>query len=262
MKTKKPILIAGPCVIEEPGMLNETAVFLKETACQLGFEYYFKASYDKANRSGANAYRGPGLIKGLNMLAQVKSDAKVLLLSDVHTTDEVKEAATILDFLQVPAFLCRQTDLIEACAATKKQTNVKKGQFLSPWETGNILAKYRKAGGTNLYITERGTTFGYNNLVVDFRAIPIIQEQGIPVIFDATHSCQLPGGLGTESGGMKKYASCLAGAAAACEADGLFMEVHPCPDKALCDKATMINFKEAERMAARFMRIWQTTKES
>jgi len=229
------ILIAGPCVIEDEKMTREIAEYLKSLTTELNIPFIFKASYDKANRTSIDSYRGPGLIEGLRVLEKIKEDSGVLILSDVHRFEDVKPASGVLDIVQIPAFLCRQTDLIYEVARHAKVINIKKGQFLAPWDVRNIQAKVLSTGNENIMITERGTTFGYNNLVVDFRSLPIMRNMGYPVIFDATHSVQLPGGSGTSSGGQRDMISFLARAAVAVGVDGLFMEVHPEPEKAKCD---------------------------
>lgn len=229
------VLISGPCVIESPDGALAIAAALKELTARLGIGFIFKASYDKANRTAISAYRGPGLKDGLAVLARIKRELDVPLLSDVHAVDEVAAAAEVLDVIQIPAFLCRQTDLLLAAAATGKPVNVKKGQFLAPWDVANVVEKILSTGNRRVLLTERGVTFGYNNLVVDFRAIAIMQQTGCPVIFDATHSVQLPGGAGQSSGGQREFAPLLARAAVAAGANGIFMEVHPDPDQALCD---------------------------
>ena len=228
-------LVAGPCVIEDPETTLTIASALKDLTRKLNFPFIFKASYDKANRTSLNSYRGPGLKRGLEILAQIKAELGVKVLSDVHTIDEIRPAAEVLDILQVPAFLCRQTDFILEIAKTGKPVNIKKGQFLAPWDMINVAEKATSTGNTQLLITERGAMFGYNNLVVDFRGIKIIQDTGWPVIFDATHSVQLPGGAGTSSGGQREFAPLLARAAVAAGADGVFLEVHSDPERALCD---------------------------
>lgn len=229
------VLISGPCVIEDYSTTHDIAAFLKALANQLELPFIFKASYDKANRTSIDSFRGPGLKKGLDILAQLKADLDIKILSDVHEPDQIKPAAEVLDILQIPAFLCRQTDLILAAARTEKPVNIKKGQFLAPWDIENVVKKVTSTGNHQVFITERGAMFGYNNLVVDFRSIQIIKEMGVPVIFDATHSIQLPGGAGGSSGGQRDYAPVLARAAVAAGADGVFLEVHRDPDKALCD---------------------------
>jgi len=243
----KPLfLIAGPCVIENETVIMETAAALKRLGETLKIPIIFKSSYDKANRTSIDSYRGPGLIAGLKVLQQVKAKYGLPLLSDVHHPEEVDAAAEVLDILQIPAFLCRQTDLVVAAAKTGKVVNVKKGQFLSPWDMGNIVKKIEAAGNTRILLTERGASFGYNNLVTDMRAIPIMQRSGYPVIFDATHSVQLPGGQGTSSGGQREFIPTLTRAAVAAGCDGLFMEVHPNPDKALSDGPTQVPLAELE----------------
>jgi 2-dehydro-3-deoxyphosphooctonate aldolase (KDO 8-P synthase) len=229
------VLIAGPCVIESEATAFDIAGQLKEITTALNIPFIFKASYDKANRTSINAFRGPGIKEGLPILAKIKNELGLKILSDVHGIEEIAPAAEVLDVLQVPAFLCRQTDLIVEIAKTGKPVNIKKGQFLAPWDVSNIILKIESTGNRNILLTERGAMFGYNNLVVDFRSIPIMQATGYPVIFDATHSVQLPGGNGTSSGGQREFGSVLAKAAVACGADGIFLEVHTDPDKALCD---------------------------
>lgn len=231
------VLIAGPCVIEDGLRTLDVALRLTEICGRLGMPLIFKASFDKANRTSAGSFRGPGMEEGLDILAEVKAKASIPVTSDVHSPDQVEPASRVLDLLQIPAFLCRQTDLLKAAAATGKPVNVKKGQFLSPWDVKGIVGKVRPGAG--LVITERGTTFGYNNLVVDFRSFPVIREMGVPVVYDATHSLQLPGGLGTASGGMREYIPYLCRAAVACGVDAVFMEVHPDPDNAPCDGPNM-----------------------
>jgi 2-dehydro-3-deoxyphosphooctonate aldolase (KDO 8-P synthase) len=229
------ILICGPCVIEDEAITIRIAERIKTIAQDLGLSFFFKASYDKANRSSINSFRGPGIQDGLNVLSKIKKTFGIPVLSDVHRIGEVEEAAQVLDVIQIPAFLCRQTDLLLAVAKTGKPINIKKGQFLAPWDMGNVIEKIRSVTSIQPTITERGVMFGYNNLVVDFRGIRIMQQTGSPVIFDATHSVQLPGGEGNRSGGQREFAPVLARAAVAAGADGVFLEVHEDPDKALCD---------------------------
>lgn len=228
-------LIAGPCVIEDEETTLKVAAFLKETGEALDIPVIFKTSYDKANRTSLDSYRGPGLEKGLEIIAKVKKDIHLPVLSDVHAVSEVAEAAKVLDVIQIPAFLCRQTDLLLAAARTGLPINLKKGQFLSPWDMKAAIGKVTSTGNRSILLTERGTSFGYNNLVVDIRSIAIMQSFGFPVVFDATHSVQLPGGSGSCSGGEREFVGHLARAAIAAGADGLFMEIHPNPDCALCD---------------------------
>ena len=229
------VLISGPCVIENYETTREIAGILKEITTRLEMPLIFKASYDKANRTSAVAFRGPGLNDGLRVLKEIKEEFGIPILSDVHRISEIPVAARILDIIQIPAFLCRQTDVIIEIAKTGKPVNIKKGQFLAPWDMVNVVEKITSAGNRRILITERGTMFGYNNLVVDFRGFMIMRKIGYPVIFDATHSVQLPGGAGTSSGGQREYAPVLARAAAAAGVDGIFMEVHSNPDEALCD---------------------------
>jgi 2-dehydro-3-deoxyphosphooctonate aldolase (KDO 8-P synthase) len=236
MKPESPFfLISGPCVIENEALTLRIATRLKELTDNLGIAFTFKASYDKANRTAIGSFRGPGMAEGLRVLAKVKKALDVPVLSDVHRISEVGPAAEVLDILQIPAFLCRQTDLILAAAKTGKSVNVKKGQFLAPWDVANIVEKIRSVSSVRPMITERGVMFGYNNLVVDFRGIAVMQRTGCPVVFDATHSVQLPGGAGSSSGGQREFAPVLARAAVAAGADGIFLEVHEDPDKALSD---------------------------
>jgi 2-dehydro-3-deoxyphosphooctonate aldolase (KDO 8-P synthase) len=228
-------VIAGPCVIEDEETTLKVATFLKETGDALDIPVIFKTSYDKANRTSLDSYRGPGLEKGLEIIAKVKKEANLPVLSDVHAVSEVEEAAKVLDVIQIPAFLCRQTDLLIAAARTGLPINIKKGQFLSPWDMKAAIAKVTSTGNRRILLTERGTSFGYNNLVVDIRSIAIMKGFGFPVVFDATHSVQLPGSSGSCSGGEREFVGHLARAAIAAGANGLFMEVHPNPDRALCD---------------------------
>jgi 2-dehydro-3-deoxyphosphooctonate aldolase (KDO 8-P synthase) len=229
------VVIAGPCVIETPEITIEIARTLKQITSELDIPFIFKASFDKANRTSIHSYRGPGIDQGLAILKEIKTSLDLPVLSDVHQIDEIEKAAEVLDVLQIPAFLCRQTDFIVEVSRTGKPVNIKKGQFLAPWDMANVAEKMTASGNRKLLFTERGAMFGYNNLVVDFRGIKIMQDIGFPVIFDATHSVQLPGGAGTSSGGQREYAPLLARAAVAAGADGLFIETHKDPDQALCD---------------------------
>jgi len=242
------VLIGGPCVIEKRKDCFETAERIKEICQQNGIPFIFKSSYDKANRSSLDSYRGPGIKEGLRILSEIKQRFELPVLSDVHSVAEVEEAQEVLDVIQIPAFLCRQTDLVLAAGRTGKVVNVKKGQFLAPQDVLNILKKIESTNNRNILITERGTSFGYHNLVSDLRALPIMREFGYPVIYDATHSVQLPGGGGKTSGGERRFVSGLARAAVAMGCDGLFLEVHSEPDKALCDGPNMIDFAELERL--------------
>ena len=229
-------LIAGPCVVESRGLQLDTAGKLKEICASLGVPFIFKSSYDKANRSSGKSFRGPGMDEGLRILAEVKTQLGLPVLTDVHTAEEVKAVAAVVDVLQTPAFLCRQTDFIHAVASAGRPVNIKKGQFLSPHEMKNVVDKARQASGTdNIMVCERGASFGYNNLVSDMRSLSIMRETGCPVVFDATHSVQLPGAKGTASGGQREFVPVLARAAVAAGIAGIFMETHPNPDKALSD---------------------------
>jgi 2-dehydro-3-deoxyphosphooctonate aldolase (KDO 8-P synthase) len=229
-------LIAGPCVVESEQLQMDVAGKLKEMTAELGIPFIFKSSYDKANRSSGKSYRGPGMAEGLRILAKVKKDLGVPVLTDVHAEDEIVEVAKHVDVLQTPAFLCRQTDFIHAVASAGKPVNIKKGQFLAPGDMKNVVDKAREASGAdNIMVCERGASFGYNNLVSDMRSLAIMRETGCPVVFDATHSVQLPGGQGTSSGGQREHVPVLARAAVATGVSGVFMETHPDPAKALSD---------------------------
>jgi 2-dehydro-3-deoxyphosphooctonate aldolase (KDO 8-P synthase) len=233
---QKPFfLIAGPCVIEGPTLTQEIAGRLKEITSRLGIPFVFKASYDKANRSSSKSYRGPGIDEGLKILADVRSAVGVPVLTDVHEDTPMAEVAAVVDVLQTPAFLCRQTNFILSAAAAGKPVNIKKGQFLSPWEMKNVVDKARSTGNPNIMVCERGFSFGYNNLVSDMRSLAIMRDTSCPVVFDATHSVQLPGGQGSASGGQREFIPVLARAAVASGIAGLFMETHPDPSKALSD---------------------------
>ncbi len=233
-------LIAGPCVIESERMSVETAFHIAEIAREAGFPYIFKSSYDKANRSALHSYRGPGIQEGLAILQAVKEQVNVPVLTDVHSVTEVRQAGQVVDIIQIPAFLCRQTDMLIAAAQTGKTVNVKKGQFLAPWDMSNVVKKLEESGTRQIVLTERGCSFGYNNLAVDMRSLPVMRGLGYPVVFDATHSVQLPGGLGAQSSGQREFIAPLARAAAAAGCDGFFMEVHPHPDEAPSDGQTMV----------------------
>jgi len=254
------ILIAGPCVIESESLCLTVASALKRTCDRLGVFYVFKASYDKANRTSAKSFRGPGLEEGLAVLAKVRAELEVPILTDVHTEAQIAPAARVADILQIPAFLCRQTDLIAAAVQTGKIVNLKKGQFLSPAEMGQVAGKARHAGGKKILLTERGTTFGYNNLVADMRSIPIMRRFGFPIIFDATHSVQLPGGAGDRSGGQRELAPVLARCAVAAGASGIFIETHPAPERALSDGPNMIPLAEMPALLASLLRVWSAVQ--
>lgn len=254
-----PMIIAGPCVIENEDITFEAAQRLKEICSAAGLPFVFKCSYDKANRTSVKSYRGPGIEKGLRVLADIKSKLKIPVISDIHSIEEIKPASEVLDALQIPAFLCRQTDIVIAAAKTGKPVNIKKGQFLAPWDVKNIIEKFTSTGNQNVFITERGTSFGYNNLIVDFRAMPIMRSYGYPVIFDVTHSLQLPGGQGSSSGGQREFAEPLARAAIAVGVDGLFFEVHPEPDKALCDGPNMIRLDSIPQFLKTIKAVYKST---
>jgi len=249
------LLISGPCVIEDYATTHAIAVYLKELTLKLNIPFMFKASYDKANRTSLNSFRGPGIKDGLEILERIKTELNLVIISDVHRATEIATAARVLDVIQIPAFLCRQTDFILEVARTGKPLNIKKGQFLAPWDIANVVEKVTSTGNKKILITERGTMFGYNNLVADFRSIKIMQDTGWPVIFDATHSIQLPGGAGTSSGGEREFAPILAQAAVAAGADGIFVEVHPNPDKALCDGPNSLKLETLDELLARLKAI-------
>lgn len=248
-------IIAGPCVIEEYSITLKIAKTLKDITQKLGLPYIFKASYDKANRTSISSFRGPGIDEGLEILSSIKKEVGVPVTSDIHLMEEAEKASKVLDLLQIPAFLCRQTDFILAAVRTGKPVNIKKGQFLAPWDMANVIKKAESTGNRNLLITERGASFGYNNLVSDMRSIPIMQKTGYPVVFDATHSVQLPGGQGDSSGGNREFAPVLARAAVAAGADAIFMEIHPDPDNALCDGPNSLRLDDAERIITQLARI-------
>jgi 2-dehydro-3-deoxyphosphooctonate aldolase (KDO 8-P synthase) len=249
------LIIAGPCVIESWEITYNTAKFLKDLSNELNFSLVFKSSYDKANRTSIDSFRGPGLKDGLALLAEIKAKLGVALLSDIHDESQCQPAGEVLDVLQIPAFLCRQTDLIVAAARTGKAINVKKGQFVAPQDMANAVKKITDCGNPNVFLTERGTTFGYNNLVVDMRSLPIMQSFGVPVIFDATHSVQLPGGGGTVSSGQRQYVPTLAKAAVAAGCDGVFMEVHPNPDQAKSDGPNMVPLAFVKELISQCLQI-------
>jgi len=252
-------LIAGPCVIESRALALQVAERMKTITERLGITYVFKASFDKANRSSGSTFRGPGVHEGLEVLAEVKQRFGVPVLTDIHESQHAAPVAAVVDVLQIPAFLCRQTDLLlaaaEAVRGTNKTINVKKGQFLAPWDMAQVVNKLRKAGVENLWLTERGSSFGYNTLVVDYRSIPQMQTLGCPVIFDATHSVQQPGGQGSSSGGQREFVAPLARAAMAVGVDGLFMEVHPDPNNALSDGPNMVPLQRVEALLQQLVRI-------
>ena len=249
------VLIAGPCAIESESMCMDTAKKIQDIAAKVGVPFIFKSSFDKANRMSLGSFRGPGLKKGLDILNKVKQKLKVPILSDIHCRQDIDEAKKVLDIIQIPAFLCRQTDIVVAAAQTGKIVNIKKGQFLAPWDIAPIIKKVESTGNKNILITERGVSFGYNNLVTDFRALKIMRDLGYPVIYDATHSIQLPGGQGSCSGGQSEFVEGLSKAAVAFGCDGLFLEVHQQPSKALCDGPNMINLKQLENLLKQAKKI-------
>ncbi len=257
---RRLFLIAGPCVIENEKLCLQVAGALKQICARLGIFYVFKASFDKANRTSARSFRGPGLDEGLRVLDKVSAEFGVPVLTDVHNETQAAIAGEVVDILQIPAFLCRQTDLIEAAATTGRIINLKKGQFLSPAEMGQVAEKARRAGAKRILLTERGTTFGYNNLVADMRSIPMMKRFGCPVVFDATHSVQLPGGGGDKSSGQREFAPVLARCALAAGANGLFIETHPRPEKALSDGPNMIPLAEMPALLRQLLKVFHAVK--
>lgn len=254
------VLIAGPCVIEDASSTKEHAASIKEIADRIGIPFIFKSSYDKANRSSIDSFRGPGLSAGLGVLRQIKEELDLPVLSDVHCRAEVDEASEVLDIIQVPAFLSRQTDFLIAVARTKKVINIKKGQFMAPWDVKNVVEKVKKSGNEQILITERGTSFGYNNLVSDLRSLESMREFGYPVIYDASHSVQLPGANEVSSGGQRQFIPGLARAAVGMGCDGLFIEVHKDPDHALCDGPNMLRMDDLEKLLVQVRQIDRLVK--
>jgi 2-dehydro-3-deoxyphosphooctonate aldolase (KDO 8-P synthase) len=253
---KNPLfLIAGPCVIESESHARKMAESIAKIAADAGIPYIFKASYDKANRSSAKSFRGPGPKEGLRILAKIKSDLKLPVLTDIHEREQAAPAAEVVDILQIPAFLSRQTDLLEAAAKTNRIVNVKKAQFLSPWDMKNVVDKLAATGNNNIILTERGATFGYQNLVVDVRSFPIMKKFGYPVVFDATHSVQLPGGQGNASGGQPEFIEPLARAAVAAGVDGVFLETHDNPAEALSDGPNALPLSQLPALLARLKEL-------
>ena len=257
---KNLFLIAGPCVIESEAMCLKVARSMRNTCKRLKITYIFKASFDKSNRTSGKTRRGPGMEAGLAVLAKVREKIGVPVLTDVHTEAQAAFAATVVDVVQIPAFLCRQTDLIVAAARTGVIVNLKKGQFLSPQEMGQVVKKAMAAGGKRLLVTDRGTSFGYNNLVADMRSMPIMKEFGFPVVFDATHSVQMPGSGGDKSGGNSEFAPVLARAAVAAGADGLFIETHPDPKKAWSDGPNMVPLRDMPKVLAKLVKVHKATR--
>ncbi len=258
---KPLVLLAGPCVIEGEEVTVRIAQRIKEIASGIGMDLIFKSSYDKANRSSIHSYRGPGVDEGLRILRRVKEELDLPLLSDVHRFEEIEKASVYLDIMQVPAFLCRQTDFVVEVARTGRAINIKKGPFLAPWDMHNVIEKVTSTGNENLLLTERGTTFGYNNLVSDMRSLAIMRSFGYPVVYDATHSVQLPGAGGDRSGGQRELVPQLARAATATGIDALFMEVHEDPSRALCDSANSISLDEVGSLLAQVREIDRIVKD-
>lgn len=251
-----PFIIAGPCALESRELALETARALADIAQRLDLPLIFKSSFDKANRTSITSFRGPGMDEGLSWLDDVRHDTGLPVITDIHLPEQAESVAEVADVLQIPAFLCRQTDLLAAAATTGRIVNVKKGQFLAPWDMKNALGKLRECGNDMIWLTERGASFGYNNLVVDFRSIPIMGDFGVPVVFDATHSVQLPGGQGGSSGGQRQYVPVLARAAVAVGASAVFLEVHPDPDKARCDGPNSLRLDSVEALLADLKTLW------
>lgn len=258
----KLTILAGPCAIESLDVLRETAEGLKKVCEKLGINYVFKSSFDKANRSSINSYRGLGMEKGLEMLNRIKNEFDLPIVTDIHLPEQAQTVAEVADIVQIPAFLCRQTDLLVAAAKTGKIVNIKKGQFLAPQQMKSLIKKVEDSGNKNIMVTDRGVTFGYNNLVVDFRAIPIMKEFGYPVVFDATHSVQMPGSNGDSTGGDRRFVPTLANAAMAAGADVLFFEIHPNPDCALCDGPNMLALSDAINVFKKCKDIFDIVKET
>ncbi|PNU19758.1 3-deoxy-8-phosphooctulonate synthase [Geothermobacter hydrogeniphilus] len=248
-------LLSGPCVIENLDLTLRIAEYLQRLTEKLGVGLVFKASYDKANRSSSHSFRGPGLDEGLEILRRVKDEFGLPVVSDIHDISQVSAAAEVLDLLQIPAFLCRQTDLLQAAARTGKPVNVKKGQFMAPWDMRNVLTKLAEAGGDKVLLTERGSSFGYNNLVVDMRSLALMREFGVPVVFDATHAVQLPGGAGDASSGQREFVAGLSRAAVGMGIDALFWEVHEDPDRALCDGPNSLSLDSLEGLLTQVLEI-------
>ena len=254
-------LIAGPCVIESEEMVLSIAKQMKDITDKLGIPYTFKASFDKANRTSISGFRGPGIEEGLRILQKVKNTYNLPICTDIHEPWQAEKAAAVCDILQIPAFLCRQTDLLVAAAKTGKCINIKKAQFLAPWDMKNCVEKVRQSGNDNVMLCERGTTFGYNTLVVDMTGLRVMKDMGVPVIFDATHSVQKPGGNGTSTGGNRQYVEYLAKAAVSVGIDGLFMETHPDPDNAKSDGPNMVPLGEMEELLKKLQRVYEAVNE-
>ena len=254
-------LIAGPCVIESEAMVLSIARQMKDITDRLGIPYTFKASFDKANRTSISSFRGPGIEEGLRILQKVKDTYNLPICTDIHEPWQAEKAAEVCDILQIPAFLCRQTDLLVAAAKTGKCINIKKAQFLAPWDMKNCVEKVRQSGNNNVMLCERGTTFGYNTLVVDMTGLRVMKDMGVPVVFDATHSVQKPGGNGTSTGGNRQYVEFLAKAAVSVGVDGLFMETHPNPDNAKSDGPNMVPLGEMEELLKKLQRVYEAVND-
>lgn len=258
----QPLLfIGGPCALESEELALQIATTMKELCQKYGFNYVFKASFDKANRTSITSYRGPGMVSGLETLRKIRETVGVSVISDIHEPSQAEAAAEVLDIIQIPAFLCRQTDLLVSVSKTGKPINLKKGQFVSPWDMKNAVNKIREGGPSPVMLVERGASFGYNNLVVDMRGFPVMKSFGCPVIFDATHSVQLPGGAGGSSGGQREFVEPLTRAAVAAGVDGVFMEIHPNPDKAMCDGPNSMALDKIEPVLSAIARIRQAVTE-
>ncbi len=257
----KPLLIGGPCMAESLEVCRESAAFLSDLCAELGIQYIFKASYDKANRTSGSTKRGPGRDAGLGFLSTIRKEFKCPVLTDVHESIEVADVAQVVDVLQIPAFLCRQTDLLQAAGHSGLPVNIKKGQFMAPEDMKGAVEKVRLTGNNKVLLTERGSSFGYHNLVVDFRSLAIMRSLGCPVVFDATHSVQLPGGLGGASGGQREFIRPLTRAAAAIGIDVLFAEIHPRPEEALSDGPNSLNFEQARQILTEFKAIYELKKQ-
>lgn len=254
------LLMAGPCVTESYEVCSKTVSFLKKLTEKLGINYVFKSSYDKANRMSNITFRGNGIEKGLGILEKIKKEFDVPIVTDVHEREQVKEAAEIADIVQIPAFLCRQTDLLLTAGASGKVVNIKKGQFMAPEDMKGAVEKIKSTGNNRIMLTERGTTFGYHNLIVDMRSFPIMKKAGVPIVFDVTHSVQLPGGLGNASGGQREFIEPLALAATAIGIDAIYMEVHPSPDKALSDGPNSLDFEMAESLLKKVKKLYESQR--
>ena len=257
----KLAIFAGPCVAESKEVCLQIAEHMAELCTKLDLPYVFKASFDKANRSSGSSFRGPGLEVGLKMLSEIKKELDIPVLTDIHESSQADAIAEVADIIQVPAFLCRQTDLLQACGKTGRVVNIKKGQFMAPEDMKGAVEKVKDTGNEKVMLTERGTSFGYHNLVVDMRSLVTMRELGVPVVFDATHSVQLPGGLGNASGGRREFVLPLARAAAAVGIDALFLEVHPDPDNAKSDGPNSVDFKQVEEILTIVKKLWKTVQQ-